>query len=190
MRKHMLRIAATAVCILAMSFTAFAADLDLASLGDEELKQLYADVRQEMVSRNLPLSSEVTLREGKFIVGVHQAVHRIEALIHEREEVVFKSLIVGRELFLQFRILLESDRIKSLAAEKGARGFSHLFRIRDDVPHTHHEGVVFFENRFAIHPGNESILVSNGIATRENQGAERTKHKQSFFHKVLMNMCA
>ena len=69
MRKHMLRIAATAVCILAMSFTAFAADLDLASLGDEELKQLYADVRQEMVSRNLPLSSEVTLREGKFIVG-------------------------------------------------------------------------------------------------------------------------
>ena len=128
--------------------------------------------------------------EGKFIVGVHQAVHRIEALIHEREEVVFESLIVGRELFLQFRILLESDRIKSLAAEKGARGFSHLFRIRDDVPHTHHEGVVFLENRFAIHPGNESILVSNGIATRENQGAERTKHKQSFFHKVLMNMCA
>lgn len=69
MRKHMLRIAATAVCILAMSFTASAADLDLASLGDEELKQLYADVRQEMVSRILPLSSEVTLREGKFIVG-------------------------------------------------------------------------------------------------------------------------
>ncbi|MBQ4177752.1 MAG: hypothetical protein II640_09835 [Lachnospiraceae bacterium] len=69
MRKHILRIAALTVCILSMSFTAFAADLDLASLGDEELKQLYADVRQEMVSRNIPLSTEITLREGKFIVG-------------------------------------------------------------------------------------------------------------------------
>ena len=52
-----------------MSAAVPAADLDLASLGDDELKQLYADVRQEMTDRNIPLSSEMTLREGKFIVG-------------------------------------------------------------------------------------------------------------------------
>lgn len=67
--KHIVRTVIMAVCVLMLGITAFAADIDLASLGDEELKQLYEDVRIEMVNRGLPASKEITLREGKFIVG-------------------------------------------------------------------------------------------------------------------------
>ncbi len=36
---------------------------------DDQLKQLYELVRDEMVRRGLPLAREISLREGKFIVG-------------------------------------------------------------------------------------------------------------------------
>ncbi len=36
---------------------------------DDQLKQLYELVRDEMIRRGLPLAREISLREGKFIVG-------------------------------------------------------------------------------------------------------------------------
>ena len=128
--------------------------------------------------------------ESQFIIAVHQAVHREQALINKRQKVVFQSHIVASKLLLKFRTLLKSDRIKSLTAKQGTRSLSHLLCIGNDIPHTHHEGIVFFKNGFAIHPSNKSILVSNGITPRKKQGTARNNRKQSVFHKVLMNMCA
>ena len=45
------------------------ADTSLANYSDAQLKQLYAAIKDEMVRRGLPLAQEVTLREGKFIIG-------------------------------------------------------------------------------------------------------------------------
>ena len=67
--KHMMRTVVTAICVLMLGITAFASDIDLASLGDDQLKQLYENVKAEMVNRGLPVSKEITLREGKFIIG-------------------------------------------------------------------------------------------------------------------------
>ena len=51
------------------SATAFAASNSFSQYSDKELKQLYEEIREEMISRGLPLAQEFTLREGKFIVG-------------------------------------------------------------------------------------------------------------------------
>ena len=59
-----MRIVVTAACVLLLGITAFASDIDLASLEDDQLKQLYEEVRTEMVNRGLPVSKEITLREG------------------------------------------------------------------------------------------------------------------------------
>ena len=67
--KRIVRTVITVICALMMGITALASDIDLSSLGDDQLKQLYEDVRAEMVNRNLPISKEITLREGKFVVG-------------------------------------------------------------------------------------------------------------------------
>ena len=45
------------------------ADSSLSDYSDAELRELYEAIRDEMVSRGLPLSQEVTLREGRFVVG-------------------------------------------------------------------------------------------------------------------------
>ena len=73
--KKIVRIVVTAACVLLLGITAFASDIDLASLEDDQLKQLYEEVRAEMVNRGLPVSKEITLREGKFIVGVPWKCH-------------------------------------------------------------------------------------------------------------------
>ena len=54
--------------VSALSVNAFAAR-QLSEYSDDELKQLYELVREEMTNRGLPLAQEITLREGKFIVG-------------------------------------------------------------------------------------------------------------------------
>ena len=136
------------------------------------------------------LVTMLVVEESEFVVAIHQAIHRIEALVCKSEQVVFHSSTMGSKLILEFRILLKSNCIEGLAAEKGTRSLSHCFGIGNDVPHTHHKGVVFLENRFTIHPGYESILVSDGIAPCKKEGTERKKRKQSLFHIVLMNMCA
>ena len=67
--KLIMRTVVTAICVLMLGITAFASDIDISSLGDDQLKQLYENVKAEMVTRGLPVSKEITLREGKFIVG-------------------------------------------------------------------------------------------------------------------------
>lgn len=67
--KLIMRTVVTAICVLMLGITAFASDIDISSLGDDQLKQLYEEVREEMVTRGLPVSKEISLREGKFIVG-------------------------------------------------------------------------------------------------------------------------
>ena len=41
----------------------------ISDYSDDHLKQLYEMVRDEMIKRGLPLAQEITLREGKFIIG-------------------------------------------------------------------------------------------------------------------------
>ena len=48
--------------------TASAAN-SISDYSDDHLKQLYEMVRDEMIKRGLPLAQEITLREGKFIIG-------------------------------------------------------------------------------------------------------------------------
>ncbi len=45
------------------------ADSTFAGYSDGQLTELYEAVRTEMISRGLPLAQEITLRDGKFIVG-------------------------------------------------------------------------------------------------------------------------
>ena len=45
------------------------ADNSLADYSDDQLKQLYEAVQEEMVRRGLPLAQEITLKEGRFIIG-------------------------------------------------------------------------------------------------------------------------
>ena len=49
--------------------TASAAN-SISDYSDDQLKQLYEMVRDEMIKRGLPLAQEITLREGKFIIGL------------------------------------------------------------------------------------------------------------------------
>ena len=67
--KHIMRTVVTLICVLMLSTVTLAADIDLPSLGDEELKQLYEDIRTEMTARGIPISKTITLREGKFVIG-------------------------------------------------------------------------------------------------------------------------
>ena len=55
--------------LLSSAMTCAFAENSLANYSDSQLKQLYEMVREEMVKRGLPLAQEVTLREGKFIIG-------------------------------------------------------------------------------------------------------------------------
>ena len=55
--------------VLSSAMTCAFAENSLANYSDSQLKQLYEMVREEMVKRGLPLAQEVTLREGKFIIG-------------------------------------------------------------------------------------------------------------------------
>lgn len=63
----------SALLILSLIISFFsvsaAAANSLSDYNDSQLKQLYEAVKEEMIKRGLPLAQEVTLREGKFIVG-------------------------------------------------------------------------------------------------------------------------
>lgn len=48
--------------------SAYAAD-SFNDYSDSQLKQLYEAVKEEMIRRGLPIAQEVTLKEGKFIIG-------------------------------------------------------------------------------------------------------------------------
>lgn len=60
--------------LVTLSLTVFvpfaSADSGLFSLySDAQLRELYEAIREEMIARGLPLAQEVTLREGKYIIG-------------------------------------------------------------------------------------------------------------------------
>ena len=63
----------SALLVLCLAFCLFSipasAANSISDYSDDQLKQLYELVRDEMIKRGLPLAQEVTLREGKFIVG-------------------------------------------------------------------------------------------------------------------------
>ena len=48
---------------------ACAESLDYSSMTDEELMDVYGEIKQELVSRGLITGGERTLREGKYIIG-------------------------------------------------------------------------------------------------------------------------
>lgn len=70
MKKLFSTLMILALILAMLSATAFAAGvLDFTEYSDKELQQLYEAVRDEMINRNLPLAQELTLREGKFVIG-------------------------------------------------------------------------------------------------------------------------
>ncbi len=70
MKKLLSTLSVLTLVLVFLSATAFAAGtLDFSKYTDAELKQLHESVRDEMINRNLPLAQELTLREGKFIIG-------------------------------------------------------------------------------------------------------------------------
>ena len=66
--KKLISVVLVLVVLSSAMICAFAEN-SLANYSDSQLKQLYEMVREEMVKRGLPLAQEVTLREGKFIIG-------------------------------------------------------------------------------------------------------------------------
>ena len=66
--KKLVSLVLVLLMLLSVMTCAFAENT-LANYSDDQLKQLYKMVREEMITRGLPLAQEVTLREGKFIVG-------------------------------------------------------------------------------------------------------------------------
>jgi len=67
--KRLLSMLLVIVLALAVFSPAALADSGMRQYSDSELRQLYETVRQEMKSRGLKLQQDVTLREGKYIVG-------------------------------------------------------------------------------------------------------------------------
>lgn len=70
MKKFVSVLLLVALLLSLFTATASAADANpLSKYSDKDLRELYDAVREEMIARGLPLAQEVTLREGKFIVG-------------------------------------------------------------------------------------------------------------------------
>ncbi len=68
MKKLFSLLLVIALALAALSPAALA-DSGLRHYSDSELRQLYEAVRQEMKSRGLKLQQDITLHEGKYIVG-------------------------------------------------------------------------------------------------------------------------
>ncbi len=69
MKKLLASLLLAALVLTLFSASAFADSADFGKYSDEELKLLYESGRDEVLARGLPLAQEVTLREGKYIVG-------------------------------------------------------------------------------------------------------------------------
>lgn len=70
MKKLLSVLIILALSLALLSSTAFAAgSADFSKYSDEDLKQLYEQLREEMISRGIPLAQETTLRDGKYVVG-------------------------------------------------------------------------------------------------------------------------
>ena len=69
MKKVLLAVVAFIMSVMMVCSMAFASEVDVSSLGDDELKTLFEQVKAEMVNRGLPITNSFTLREGKWIIG-------------------------------------------------------------------------------------------------------------------------
>ena len=70
MKKLLSALLILALSLALLSATAFAAgNPELSKYSDAEIKQMYEAFRDEMVARGMPLAAQITLKEGKFIVG-------------------------------------------------------------------------------------------------------------------------
>ena len=69
MKKLFSMLLVLALALGLLSALAFADSGTFDQFSDAELRQLYEAVRREMLDRGLKLSQELTLREGKYIVG-------------------------------------------------------------------------------------------------------------------------
>lgn len=69
MKKYAGFISVMAFSVFIFCTAVFAAEVDLKSFSDDDLKALYEEVREEMTARGISIGGEITLREGKFIVG-------------------------------------------------------------------------------------------------------------------------
>ena len=69
MKKLISILLVLALALALLPCAAFADSDGFGSYSDAELKQLYEAVRQEMQKRGLSTTKELTLREGKYIVG-------------------------------------------------------------------------------------------------------------------------
>ena len=70
MKKLLSALLILALALALLSATAFAAgNPELSKYSDAEIKQMYEAFRDEMVARGMPLAAQITLKEGKFIVG-------------------------------------------------------------------------------------------------------------------------
>ena len=67
--KKLFSVLLVLILALCLFSPAASAATSLSDYSDAKLTELYKAVREEMVRRGLPLGQEVTLREGKFIVG-------------------------------------------------------------------------------------------------------------------------
>ena len=68
MKKLFTTLLVLSLALCMFSIPVYAAD-SISGYSDAQLKQLYEMVRDEMANRGLPLAQEISLREGKFIVG-------------------------------------------------------------------------------------------------------------------------
>ena len=69
MKKLLSVLLVLALALSLLPCAAFADSDAFADFSDDDLKYWYEEARKEMVRRGLSLTQEVTLREGKFIVG-------------------------------------------------------------------------------------------------------------------------
>ena len=69
MKKLLSVILVLALALTLLPCAAFAASGAFDDFSDDDLKYWYEEARKEMVRRGLSLSQELTLREGKYIVG-------------------------------------------------------------------------------------------------------------------------
>ena len=67
--KKLVSLLLVLVLVLAALPAAAFADSDLSRYSNREIQQLYEAIRQEMISRGLPLQKDITLREGQYVVG-------------------------------------------------------------------------------------------------------------------------
>ena len=69
MKKAFVFLLALALILSIAPSFAFADSPDLSSMKDSELISLYQALREELLRRGLPIPDEISLREGKYIIG-------------------------------------------------------------------------------------------------------------------------